>query len=106
MPTCNLTCPVTGACPAAYVHGSTSARVRVDRGVRGRHLRGDSARLFAARNVEAMQSGRFYDVSQDGKRFLMIKDAPAAAGVSPPVPISLVLVLDWTEDLERRLPTK
>ena len=30
----NLTCPVTGACPAAHVHGGTSARVRVDRGVR------------------------------------------------------------------------
>jgi serine/threonine-protein kinase len=40
---------------------------------------------------------RSYDVSPDGRRFLMIKDSPT----SQP---SLVLVQHWTEDLKRLVP--
>ena len=39
-----------------------------------------------------------YDVSPDGQRFLMVKDEP---GVS-----RLNLVLNWTEELKRLVPTK
>ena len=42
--------------------------------------------------------GRTYDVSPDGKRFLMIKvDEP---------PRTIVVVLNWTEELKRLVPTK
>jgi hypothetical protein len=34
-----LTCPVTGARRPTHAHGGTSARVRVDRGVRRLHAR-------------------------------------------------------------------
>ena len=41
--------------------------------------------------------GRPYDVSADGQRFLMLKDKATSAG--------LVVVLNWTEELKRHLPT-
>jgi serine/threonine protein kinase len=45
---------------------------------------------------------RPYDVSLDGKRFLMIKHAAGATEAAPPQ--SLVIVQNWTEDLKRLLP--
>jgi serine/threonine-protein kinase len=48
---------------------------------------------------------RGYDVSQDGQRFLMIKDAPVEQSPSSP-PASIVLVLNWFEELKARLPVK
>ena len=41
-----------------------------------------------------------FDVSADGKRFLMIKEAERAALVT-----QINLVLNWTEELKRRVPT-
>ena len=47
---------------------------------------------------------RTYDVSPDGKRFLMIKDAGV---VAPAVaPASIVVVQNWPEELKRLVPTK
>jgi hypothetical protein len=45
---------------------------------------------------------RTYDVSPDGLRFLMVKDSAAAERLS--TPMSLVVVLNWFEELKRRLP--
>ena len=47
---------------------------------------------------------RTYDVSPDGKRFLMIKEA----GVAGPAvaPASIVVVENWLEELKRLVPTK
>ena len=45
-------------------------------------------------------SGRSYDVSPDGQRFLMIK---AAGSEQAP---SMVVVLNWLEELKARLPAK
>ena len=47
--------------------------------------------------------GRTYDVSPDGKRFLMIKDAPSA---TPSAALQLVVVLNWVEELKRLVPNK
>ena len=44
--------------------------------------------------------GRSFDVSPDGRRFLMIKEA-AAAVASPP---QLTVVLNWDEELKRLVP--
>ena len=46
--------------------------------------------------------GRSYDVSPDGTRFLMIKDAAASAGTAP----QLVVVLNFFEELKRLGPVK
>ena len=46
--------------------------------------------------------GRTYDISQDGKRFLMIKDPPGST--APPA--SMIVVQHWVEELKRLVPTK
>jgi serine/threonine-protein kinase len=48
-------------------------------------------------------SGRTYDVSSDGKRFLMIKAPGTEAGAAPP---ALIVVQHWDEELKRLVPTK
>jgi hypothetical protein len=45
----------------------------------------------------------FYDVSPDGQRFLMIKNAEADAKVSPP---QIIVVQNWDQELKRLVPTK
>ncbi|HEV3310054.1 MAG TPA: hypothetical protein VG815_06015, partial [Chloroflexota bacterium] len=50
-------------------------------------------------------AGRTYDVSLDGKRFLLIKDATPTTS-SPPPPPQLVVVLNWFEELKRVVPKK
>ena len=41
---------------------------------------------------------RNYDVSQDGRRFLMLKESANTR------PADVVVVLDWLEELKRRVP--
>jgi serine/threonine-protein kinase len=48
----------------------------------------------------APQDGRTYDVSPDGKRFLVIKDATRTASTPP----QLVVVLNWLDELKRLVP--
>jgi serine/threonine-protein kinase len=50
------------------------------------------------------QTGRMYDVSPDGRRFLLIKEA-RPEGESPPPP-QLIVVQNWTEELKRLVPTR
>jgi len=47
--------------------------------------------------------GRTYDVSLDGRRFLMIK--PQNQNDERASPLSFTVVQDWTEDLKRLVPT-
>jgi serine/threonine-protein kinase len=46
--------------------------------------------------------GRTYDVSADGRRFLMVKGDPTADQATP----NMVVVLNWFEELKRLVPTK
>jgi hypothetical protein len=48
---------------------------------------------------------RAYDVSTDGKRFLMIKE-PGLESAPDATPASLVAVVNWHEELKRRVPAK
>jgi serine/threonine-protein kinase len=53
------------------------------------------------------QDGRPYDVSADGKKFVMIKDAtPAPTSGAVARPSQLVVVLNWQEELKQRVPVK
>ena len=56
--------------------------------------------LFERRYYVPRNSGRSYDVSADGQRFLMIKGPGADA------PPALILVQHWDEELKRLAPTK
>ena len=49
-------------------------------------------------------AGRTYDVSPDGKRFLMIKDAGTPSQASAPT--SIVVVRNWVEELKRLVPVR
>jgi len=47
---------------------------------------------------------RYYDVSRDGQRFLVIKAPPSSEPATTPP--SLVMVLNWIEELKRLVPVK
>ena len=47
---------------------------------------------------------RAYDVAPDGQRFLMIKEAAAFAPPSNVSPLSMMVVLNWFEELKARMP--
>jgi eukaryotic-like serine/threonine-protein kinase len=46
--------------------------------------------------------GRMWDLSPDGKRFLMIKNSEASAAASSPSKINIIL--NWFEELKKRVP--
>ena len=48
-------------------------------------------------------SGRPYDVSPDGSRFLMIQESPDADDT---VSAEIILVQNWAEELKRLVPTR
>jgi serine/threonine-protein kinase len=66
---------------------------------------GIPTKLLDARYLTAggTTGARTYDVSPDGKRFLMIKGPATDTGATPP---ALILVQHWDEELKRLVPTK
>ncbi|HEU4616637.1 MAG TPA: protein kinase [Gammaproteobacteria bacterium] len=65
---------------------------------------GPAVKLFAGADYlgsGAAGSGRTYDLSHDGSRFLMIKEVRTAGDDASP---GLVVVLNWFEELERLVP--
>jgi hypothetical protein len=61
-------------------------------------------KLFEGQQFASGQTGRIYDVSPDGQRFLMIKEM-SQGGEKPPPPV-LTVVVNWTEELKQRLPNR
>ena len=64
---------------------------------------GAPVKLFERRYYVGGNSGRSYDVSSDGQRFLMIKAPGTEASAASP---SLILVQHWDAELRRLVPTK
>lgn len=64
-------------------------------------------RLFDVRPYFVSPLGRAYDVSLDGRTFLMIK-RPAQSGDGPTSQLlpSMTVVLNWFEELNARVPLK
>jgi hypothetical protein len=61
--------------------------------------------LFKFRGSYAFDSPRNFDISPDGTRFLMIKEAPkAVAALDAKARSELVLVFNWLEELKQRAP--
>ena len=58
-----------------------------------------------AKVFDTKYSGDFYsyDVTLDGRQFLMMKESEAGDRAHPP---TMVVALDWFEELKRRVPTK
>lgn len=68
----------------------------------GGFVAGNPALLFRGQFVPTL-GGRNYDVSPDGRRFLMLKEAKTSE-TGEPQRASLVVVANWTEELKRRVP--
>jgi serine/threonine-protein kinase len=66
---------------------------------------GPPAKLFAGGYYDGgrIRQSRHYDVTADGKRFLMIKDSGNAEVA--PAPQTLTVVQNWHEELKRLVPT-
>jgi serine/threonine-protein kinase len=62
---------------------------------------GVPSKIFDTKYAEP-NPARHYDVSPDGRRFLMLKDAQASDHKS--AQSNIVVVLNWTEELKRHLP--
>ena len=58
--------------------------------------------LFTGDYVAALTMNPNYDVSRDGRRFLMVQ--PSARERATPTQI--IVVLNWHEELRRLVPTK
>jgi serine/threonine-protein kinase len=82
--------------------GPTSTLMRVPVEARGTvWSAGTPVALFQGRYFTGTQ-GRAYDVSPDGRRFLMIKEAGADQGDAGP---QIIVVQHWLEELKRLVPT-
>ena len=57
--------------------------------------------LFEGNYAEGFWYGRRYDISPDGKRFLMIQES-----VPPSPPTQYNIVINWFEELKRLVPTE
>jgi serine/threonine-protein kinase len=66
---------------------------------------GTPTKLLEARYLTSAgaSGGRTYDISPDGRRFLMIKASGTDALAAPP---ALIVVQHWDEELKRLVPTK
>jgi serine/threonine-protein kinase len=84
--------------------GADGALLRVPVEARGATWNaGTPMKLLEGRYYTGIGSGRSYDVSPDGQRFLMIKAPGGETGATPP---ALIVVQHWEEELKRVVPTK
>ncbi len=75
---------------------NTLVVVPVERSDTGGFVAGASKALFQG-PYYALQAGRSYDISPDGKRFVMIKESTSA-------PVQLLVVQNWFAELNRLVP--
>jgi hypothetical protein len=71
-------------------------------------VHGNPTKIFDAGRylVRSGFSARTYDVSLDAQRFLMVKDIGAGDSASPSSSPAITVILNWTEELKKRVPTK
>ena len=68
---------------------------------------GTPTRLPVGDRAVFVGSGRQYDVTPDGKAFVLVIDASASGGGTTRRPTSQInVVLNWLEELKQRVPTK
>jgi hypothetical protein len=63
---------------------------------------GNPVKLFGASNVTGVTYGRYYDVSPDGQRFVLITDPAPQEGKKEPAP-SIVVVTNWFDELKAKM---
>ena len=63
---------------------------------------GNATKLFDWPTIATPGQARTYDVSRDGQRFLMVKEAGGDRKDAPSATITVVL--NWVEELKGKLP--
>ena len=63
---------------------------------------GSPAKVVEGPYVTGGGTARTYDVSRDGRRFLMVKQTPSAQAAPP----QIVVVQNWLEELKRLVPVR
>jgi hypothetical protein len=53
-----------------------------------------------------MVSGRLYDVSRDGQRFVVIKEPPTDQTATASASLNMVVVVNWIEELKAKVGIK
>ena len=76
-----------------------SVPVQIDAAFRA----GSPVKLFDASLYSGRSQSRTFDVSRDGKRFLMVR---STVGSSSTTPASMVVVLNWLQELKAHEKTK
>ena len=64
---------------------------------------GDSEVLFETQYFFARRS-RTYDIHPDGQRFLMVKDAALSDDSGTSAQPQIILIQNWSEELQRLVP--
>jgi serine/threonine-protein kinase len=85
-----------------YLGRENMMSVPIERGATWRS--GNPVKLFDVQQYNLVSVSHSYDVSPDGKRFLMIKSGGGAG--QAPATLSFVIVQHWREELKRLVPTK
>jgi hypothetical protein len=80
-----------------YFDPRTTAMMAVSVRTAGQFNAGSPTKLFDGSGY-AVGAHRTYDVSRDGPRFLMIRNATSTG---EPTPVNLTVVLNWQEELKR-----
>jgi hypothetical protein len=86
-----------------YLNGDTVMAVSVE--TEPTFKPGKSRVLFKGAFIAGYGESPSWDISPDGKRFLMIKppQSPASTGEAPR---KINIVVNWTEELKQRVPVK
>jgi hypothetical protein len=65
--------------------------------------------VLIGEGVQFVGTGRQYDITPDGKQFVVVLDASTSAtagGTRRPPPTQINVVLNWSEELKRLVPVK
>ena len=65
----------------------------------------NGVKVFDTSTYLTAGAGRSYDLSPDGRKFLMIKNAAASGSPDQP-PAAITVVLNWQEELKQRVPAR
>jgi serine/threonine protein kinase len=104
-----------GHSPAWAANGELFYQRRADSGTQIMAVDIDTRRVFHAGKPHPLFEGpyaanspmRAYDVAPDGQHFVLIRPSTdAAKAAQPPPPPQMHVVLNWTEELKRRVPVQ
>ncbi len=86
-----------------YLDGSNQLISAPVQTMGGTFVAGNPTKLLEGRYFVGAPQVQPYDVSPDGQRFLMIKESAASEQTPNAAPASLVVVLNWVEELRQRV---